>query len=358
MNRAIQRFFGLQAELLQDNLVSSQLDSKPLSLCPTSASSDVSMNDLLFVLRSAEIPRGALKRFATECSQCGLCAYASRDGVRLDKLALELKRRIKDKPKQYAQAVALQGDIPLARQLQRRAAYLRAKKSLGDLYPLLDKVPKSATLLFFAGEHMLLDAIGDQWHAISHHAKNAHIMGGLRLASGYDQFVQGDTDAFVTQFEKLIAAFNQASPSVIITPTRATFWAAHLYVTLLRKDCHVVSLAQWISGKMDLKTKVALYHDPQFLRMTGYHLSTLLGKQAIDIDPSHQQVSMAYNYNVDAKNAALRHGIIAAAAQQSDTLVVDCAYTADLLRSAMGKGSTVRIFDIGAFLGSHLEGER
>jgi len=223
----------------------------------------------------------------------------------------------------------------------------------------LDKIPPRTKILFYAGEHILLPTSHAQWELVKQYAPDAQIMGGLKLASGYDFLVQGDIKRASHQFDVLASALKRVDPKIVIVPSVAAFHAMSEVAYMHHKPFKIMTLTEWIQ-KQDIPfgklPPIAIYHNPMMMKMCGMNLGELFVKstRVTDVDKNGNCPTMEYNYDEDNHNLTLRHNIIAQAKENGECLVVDCAYTAEILKQAVTKENKIRIYDVASFIKKHV----
>ncbi|MFW5746017.1 MAG: hypothetical protein ACOCWQ_00520 [Nanoarchaeota archaeon] len=336
-------------------------------VCPVPQSDEIDMSDLLFVLDSKKEPVGSLRRFVNACSQCGLCRDSCPKGNRFDLMVLELKSRLKDKPAGYRAAMSLLGaEQSIPQRLGVKAKYIAYSKSIKEVRQYLDKIPPKSRTLFYAGEHSLLGSSSQALSMMRAQDDKTQFLGGLRLCSGYDFWMQGDFERMYAQFNTLSSALRRVEAQDVVVPSLATYRAMDEVRYLHSRDFRLMTFLQWLqqvalphgllSASADMPKDVAVYHSTLLKRLTGVSLPMLLGKytNCHDVDPEGHTPTMEYNYEFDDHNTTIRHNLIAQARAHAEILIVDCAHTANVMRNACTRDNAIQVMDVMQFAHRYL----
>ena len=348
----VQKLLQQRKDRLRHDIDHCILCRRCLKVCPATGKDTAEMNELLFTLENkSEEPRGPLKRFVLNCSQCGLCSEVCPQGNRFDLMVQACKDKIRDLPDRYTLGTALKRQNPsLKEALRMKAIYLKRRKQLGDLSLVLDKIPPKTEKLLYLGEHILLPSAAELQRQT-----DVPAMGGLKLASGYDSLVQGQWDDAFNQFEVLNHALQRAVPSTVIVPSLATYEAISFVQYMHNREFSLLSALEWLKmQELTLKPpkKIAVYHNPWLRKLTQTRIQDVFGRfcNILDVDEKNEFPVMEYNYDVDEANATKRHNLIAQARTDAECLVVDCALTAQVLRKAVTKENALAIYDVTEFV--------
>ncbi|MFT4310993.1 MAG: hypothetical protein ACMXYC_05180 [Candidatus Woesearchaeota archaeon] len=330
----VQKALNAFDEKVKHSVSCATLNDNALRVCPASLHNQVHMNEIVHAIEQKQEPTGTLKTFVQQCSQCQLCKQHSPDGSQLDVLLLALKAKIKN---EYQQPLHAQPASMLTT-MQQKYVLFQKKAILGELLHVIDKVPQASTILF-AGEHIFCDDIQQVYATVKQHMK---IMGGFSLHSGYDFYVQGYMQKAYEQFALLASHLKQVK--TIVAPSLATYRALSIIKQEYQLSYTLLTLSQWL-----------LQHPPTYksLSVNVYHNTTWFMdhtcalQQCIDgkdIDEQKQLPTMEYNYGFDEHNQVIIEKIKEAVHREA--LVVDCIWTAQVLRSQID----IPVYSIGSFI--------